>query len=200
MHSSDALGSHFRLNAAHERALVKLGLKHVRDLLYHFPAHYEKPGKLVTISELAAGEMVELYGILGKLGATKAYRKKIPLAEGVLVDETGSVRLVWFHQAYIAKTFTTGSFVRAYGKVTKGKRGLYLANPTLERVRKEDAPRENRENLFNAASERREPSLIGVYPESRGISSRWLHHALKRVLEAGALDSLEDPIPEDRFF
>ncbi len=194
MHSRDALGSHFRLNATHERALTKLGLISVRDLLYHFPTRYEKPGKIVTVSELGAGETVELYGILGKLGITKAYRRKIPLAEGTLVDETGSVRLVWFHQAYIAKTFTSGSFVRAYGKVTKGKRGLYLANPTLERVRKEDAPRKN---LFDTANEQGESSLIGVYSESRGVSSRWLHHAVRRVLEEGTLDSLEDPIPED---
>lgn len=194
MHPGDALGSHFRLSAVHERALAKLGLKSVRDLLYHFPSRYEKQGKILTVSELVPGETVELYGILGKLGTAKAYRKKIPLAEGVLVDETGSVRLVWFHQAYIAKTFTNGSFVRACGRATEGKRGLYLANPTLERVRKEDAPRKN---LFDAAGEREEPVRIGVYPESRGISSRWLHHAVKRILESGTLDSLEDPIPED---
>ena len=196
MHPSDALSSHFRLNAAHERALGKLGLKRVRDLLYHFPVRYEIPGKLVTVSELTAGETVELYGILGKLGTTKAYRKRIPLAEGALVDETGSVRLVWFHQAYIAKTFTNGSFVRAYGKVAKGTRGLYLANPTLERVRKEDALRKN---LFSAThnEEKGGVSSVGVYPESRGVSSRWLHHALRRVLESGALLSPQNPIPED---
>ena len=38
-------------------------------------------------------------------------------------------------------------------------------------------------------------SLFPVYPESRGITSLWFYHAIKRILETGVHLSLEDPIP-----
>lgn len=39
------------------------------------------------------------------------------MCEGKLVDATGSIKLVWFHQAYIAKMYQDGDFVKVGGIV-----------------------------------------------------------------------------------
>ena len=35
-----------------------------------------------------------------------------------------------------------------------------------------------------------------VYPESQGLTSNWLYHAITKILKNGVLDKLEDPIPD----
>lgn len=42
-----------------------------------------------------------------------------------------------------------------------------------------------------------ESRLFAVYPESRGVTSLWLRHAVDKVLKSGIADTLEDPIPAD---
>ena len=48
--------------------------------------------------------------------------------------------------------------------------------------------------LFRSTPENTDAPIFPVYPESRGVSSLWFRHALKRVLNAGA-HGIEDPIP-----
>ena len=105
----------------------------------------------------------------------KAYRKKIPLTEATVEDDTGTIRVVWFHQAYIAKTIPEGSLVRLTGKVTGGKRGNYLANPHVERI--SDLPLGTDTSLWGEGA----GDILPVYPETRALSSRWfLHHISPR--------------------
>ena len=39
--------------------------------------------------------------------------------------------------------------------------------------------------------------LFAVYPETKGITSLWFRHAIKKILSQGALESVEDPLPQD---
>lgn len=39
--------------------------------------------------------------------------------------------------------------------------------------------------------------LFAVYPESRGVTSLWLRHAIEKVLKSGIVESVEDPIPPE---
>ena len=39
--------------------------------------------------------------------------------------------------------------------------------------------------------------LFPVYPESKGLTSRWFYHALERIFASDALKRLEDPLPSD---
>ncbi|KKW45690.1 MAG: hypothetical protein UY97_C0017G0020, partial [Parcubacteria group bacterium GW2011_GWB1_57_6] len=47
----DTVDAHFmRLRPDQKRALAKLGIRTIRDLLYHFPSRYERSGPSTTIS------------------------------------------------------------------------------------------------------------------------------------------------------
>ncbi len=195
---TDPIEKHFtRLNPLQKTGLGKLGIKTVRDLLYHFPARYvgTLPDKFV--SNLVVGEQATIYGRVVKITIKKAWRKKIPIAEMVVEDHTGHVKAVWYHQAYMAKKAAVGSFVRLSGKVTQRKDEIYIANPELSPI---DAATVDKETLFENPDkeiqlEKNNDTLTPVYPESRGISSNWLEHGIKKLISESAHTEILDPIP-----
>ncbi len=174
----DPVSAHFRILPIQQKALERLGLETVEDLLYHFPRTYGDPAEVTSIRELVPGQQAVIFGNISGLKTKKSWRSKMPMAEAKVTDESGSANIVWFHQAYLAKMLGEGTYVRVEGKYTeKG-----FSNPKIE-----PAP-----HLF---AQNTPHSLYPVYPESRGITSNWFYHALKRVLTKEVLDSLGDPIP-----
>jgi len=110
-----------------------LGIKTLRDLLFHFPFRYEQGGDESSVAGLVAGQEASLIGTLEKLETKKGWRSRIPMSEGYLRDATGRLKLRWFHQPYIAKMYADGTLVKATGKVTGSVGKLYLANPNSKK-------------------------------------------------------------------
>ena len=195
MKTEDRIETHFtRLAPAQKAALSKLGIRTIRDLLYHFPSRYIDSSQIKYIGELKAGDSAILYGKLSRLKISKAFRKKIAMAEAVLEDETGKIKIVWFHQPYIAKMIREDSLAELQGKVGERRGELYLSNPETKLVGK--IPDKTGDSLFGTGEKTKNISLA-VYPESRGLSSLWLRHAVGKVLKSGILSTLEDPIPDE---
>jgi ATP-dependent DNA helicase RecG len=192
MNSDSLIEKNFRLNDRQKIALKKLGLKTLEDLLYHFPTRYGDISKMQNIANLVAGENAVIFGKISGLKTGKAFIKKTPIAEAVIEDETGKIKAIWFHQPYIAKMIHEGAFVRADGKISERKGVLGMMNPKIESVAK--IPIGVGDSLFNGESEKH--SLYPVYPESRGVSSNWVYHAIQKIFSSGILDSIKDPIPE----
>lgn len=193
MQLGDELTARLRLSDPQRRALARLGITTVRDLLFHFPARYEQAGGEAQIAELVSGQEVSLVGTLEKLEAKKGWKSRIPMTEGFLRDQTGRIKMRWFNQPYIAKMYADGTTVRAVGKVTGSPGKEYLANPQLHKI----APGGVEGGLIyqSTAPSAATPELFAIYPESRGITSLWFRHAIKKFLTRELLDSLEDPIP-----
>ena len=193
MSPGDPLSKHFRLTPVQLRALKKLGLGTVRDLLYHFPARYDQGGGESNITGLVAGESVTIFGTISKLDTRKSWKRRIPVGEAVITDASGSVKVMWFHQPYLAKKFAEGMFVKAVG-VVGGKTGKpYLANPHVEPADRTEA------GLFKhpETSPLKPETYFAVYPESRGVTSLWFRHAFDKLYAANILDSVDDPVPAD---
>ena len=102
-------------------ALKKLGVESIRDLLYHFPTRYGDTAEFVNINTLSKGAMATVFGKVSGLKTSKAFRKRIPMAEGFVEDETGRMKIVWFNQPYITKMIADDSIVRVEGKVAERK-------------------------------------------------------------------------------
>jgi ATP-dependent DNA helicase RecG len=183
MNVKDRLTEHFRILPVQEKALTKLGIETVEDLLYHFPTRYGDTADVSTISQLEKGKFVVIFGTLSELKTSKAFRKKIPMAEAWIEDDSGRIKIIWFHQAYLAKMLQEGAPVRVEGKVSERNGALYFSNPKVE----------NAPTLFDKGASH---SLYPIYPETRGITSNWLYHTLQKVLTKKVLDDLADPIPE----
>ncbi|HCB35737.1 MAG TPA: DNA helicase RecG [Candidatus Taylorbacteria bacterium] len=185
----------FRLSPSQRKALYKLRVTTVEDLLYHFPTRYGDAVLVKTIATLQKGDSAAVYGTIGKLKTSKAFFKKIPMAEGVLDDGTGKIKIIWFNQPYLAKMIAEGALVRAEGKVSERRKSgaLYFSNPKIERVN--SVPEHSDQSLFENGVDSHH--LYPVYPESRGVTSNWLYHAVQKILKTGVLETRTDPIPQD---
>ena len=183
MDLNDRLTEIFRILPAQEKALKRIGLETIEDLLYYFPNYYGDAAEVTSISNLKKGETAVIFGKLTGLKTKKAFRRKIPMAEGSVEDEGGKIKIIWFHQAYLAKMLQEDSFVRVEGKVSERNGQLYFSNPKIE-----PAP-----TLFTKGNAH---SLYPVYPETRGVTSNWLYHTIQKLMSKGIFDNLVDPVPE----
>jgi len=212
--SNDQLSEHFRLAEPQKLALKKLGITTVHDLLYHFPARFDQAGGESNVGQLQLGQEVTLVGTLEKLETKKSWKSRIPMSEGYLRDQSGRVKLMWFNQPYIAKMYADGTHVKATGKVTGSAGKLYVANPQLEKMSSDEVtlfatqkpslekvlggPRFPSETLRQTFSQEVSvPQFFAVYPETKGITSLWFRHAIKKVVAEGAIETAEDPIPPE---
>lgn len=181
----------FRLTSVQERALKKLGVVSAGDLLRHAPSRYVAAGTLRAISDATPGERLAFAGTIHNIKTKKAFRRNIPIAEATIVDQSGSLDVVWFHQPYLAKMLREGTLVRVEGVVRPRGRGgrLSLSNPRTEPLAA--LP----DGLFSHEGAGRGDGFIPVYPESKGVTSNWIYHAIRRLLRGELLASIADPIP-----
>jgi ATP-dependent DNA helicase RecG len=182
----------FRLLEPQKKALKKLGIKTIEDLLRHFPVRYGDTSEKRNIGSLIDGEKAVVFGKISGLKTSKGFKSKIPMSEAWIEDESGKIKAVWFHQPYIAKMIHENAFVRAEGKVSDRKGELYFSNPKIETIAK--LPIGVGDSLFGEAGEVH--SLYPVYPESKGVTSNWFYHAIQKCFSSGILNNLQDPIPE----
>ena len=199
MNTDDIVEKHFtRLKPEQKRALHKLGIKTVRDLLYHFPARYENAGQTWTIAGVSAGAEVTLYGTVRKPDIRKTWKSRRPIAEAWLEDASGKIKMMWFSQPYIAKTLHDGMVVKVSGRVSGTGTKIYLANPEINTS--PIAPDAVHDSLFSkggASVQQGEALIYPIYPESQGISSLWFLHAVKKMLEIKMHERIADPITAD---
>ncbi len=192
MKLTDTLKEHFRINEKQQKALKKLGIESIRDILYHFPTRYITTADVKYIENLEAGDHALLYGKVSKLKTKKGYKSKIPMAQGILSDDTGEINLVWFNQAYIAKMLKDGMTVRMEGRVLSGKQGLYISNPEYEVITA--LPDSVGTSLFGESDD---SFSVPIYGERRGVTSKWIFHTIQKIITSGVLDTMEDPLPEN---
>lgn len=173
-----------RLSTQHKESLRRLGIETIRDLLYHIPHRYETSADVRQVAQLHLPGEVTLYGQFTKLEMRRSFRTKVPMAEGTFDDGTGTVRVVWFHQPYLAKMVPVNELVRLRGPLSVSKGKKYIANPVVEKT----AGLPVLENV---------EGMQPVYPETAGITSLWFYHAAKRALEAKVHEQLVDLVPPE---
>ena len=186
----------FRLDVNQKRALHKLKLFSVADLLFHFPVRYGHISEIKPISQLIAGEFTTVYGRFWSPDIKRGWKSKVLRAEGEVIDETGKIKVVWFNQAYVAKMIHSGQFVEFTGKVMENKRGKYLANPEFKKI--DSMPIDIHNSLFNF-EKKKQSEVFGfpVYIETRGITSKWFYHTILKIIKDKTLDKLTDYIPKE---
>ena len=194
MQSSDLLTKHFRIDTEHLKALKRLNIATVSDLLYHLPVRYEDISTIQSVSGLVKGQDAVVFGQVGGLKTRKAWKSRVPIAEGWVEDGSARMKIMWFNQPYLAKMLTDGMYVKLAGKVTGSEGKLYLANPEIEKL--ESLPIDRHDSIFNR-TENLDETIYPVYRETKGVTSKWFFHTVQKCFERGVLDVLQDPIPEE---
>lgn len=168
------------IGPSYAKRLKNLGITTSRDLLYHFPHRYEdfslvsdmalaQPGETVTIR----GQIVIIKNIYTRTG------KKIQSA--TVSDSRNSIEVTWFNQPFLVKTLPIGTWVSLSGKVGWFGRRRTMISPEYEKV--------------GSSSTIHTGRLVPIYPETYGISSKWLRSRIARVLPQ-VLPEIEEFLPD----
>jgi len=190
----DSLIKHFRIDAEHLRALKRLRIDTVIDLLMHLPERYEDISSIQSVGGLIKGNDAVVFGVIGGLKTRKAWKSRVPIAEGWIEDGSARIKIMWFNQPYLAKMLQNGMYVKLAGKVTGTEGKLYLANPEIEKL--ETLPIDRHDSIFNG-TEALDETIYPVYRETKGVTSKWFFHTVQKCFERSILDTLADPIPEE---
>ncbi len=178
MQLSDKIESITKLTKPQSAALKKLGLFSARDLLLHFPYRYLDFSKTAKIKDLKPEEMVSVKATIKSISSRFSFRGRMNLAEAVVSDDTGSIKVVWFNQGYLAKTLTKGEEIFLAGTPEYYNFGLQLTNPIYEKL-----------SDFPVHTAR----LVPVYHLKTGLYPRTLRNLIKTVLPLA--NEFEDELP-----
>ncbi len=195
MQQTDSLEKWFRLDIVQKKALARLGIDTVHDLLFYFPSRYTDISEVRYINSIIPGENVTILGVISNLKSRKGFKSKIPMGHATLKDLTGEINIIWFHQPYLAKMLKEGSTVRVTGKVSESVTyGLTLTNPEVNR---EDVlPIDLHDSLFSGKQMGHQFGFP-IYTETKGITSKWLYHAIVRILKTESIQNSIDYLPEE---
>ncbi|MBI2050056.1 MAG: ATP-dependent DNA helicase RecG [Candidatus Staskawiczbacteria bacterium] len=167
-----------KVGLAYQKKLNKLGIKTVQDILFYFPSRYDDFSNIISISQ-ASKKITETVCVKGKITEiknTRTFKKWMNLTKATIQDKDAEIRAIWFNQPYITKTLKENDFVCLAGKVGLGKEGVYLNNPSHEKI----YPTSNTKNLTPDLTHT--GRIIPVYPETKGVTSKWLRFIVKSLL------------------
>lgn len=192
MSPNDLLTNHFRIDLPHQKALKRLGIATVGELLLHLPARYEDISDVQSVGALEKGQDAVVFGELKGLKTRKAWKSRKPIAEGYVEDGSAKMKIMWFNQPYLAKMYKDGMYVKVAGKVTGSEGKLYIANPEVEPL--DALPVDRHDSIFKN-TEDLDDTIYPVYRETKGVTSKWFYHTVLKCFERGVLETMNDPLP-----
>lgn len=158
------------IGPAYARRLEKLGVLTVKDLLYHVPSRYEDYSLIAKANSLQEGETVTVQGKI--LEIKNVFTKNgFMLQSAKVADDTGLVDVIWFNQKFLTSAIHKGDQVSLSGKVKRNGHKLQLESPDYE-------------VLYGVRPPIHTGKLIPIYPETAGISSKWLRNRINYLLQA----------------
>ena len=182
----------------YQKRLKHLGIKTLGDLIFHFPHRYEDFSNLIKVADIkeggpafaeaSAGKPFSFQGEILEMKNIRTPKKRMVLTQAEIYDGTGKLKVIWFNQPYLINTFNKGDYVCLAGKISKKGSAQYLSSPAYEKIPNSKFQIPN-SNLTHTGR------LIPVYPETDGLSSRWLRFIVKPVL-LNLKGEIQDPLPE----
>ena len=186
MHIETPIESLTKLPKPQSAALKKLGLLTIRDLLLYFPYRYLDFSKVSLISELRPGEMVSVKATIKSINSRFSFRGRMSLAESIVSDDTGSIKIVWFNQPYLAKTLKQGEKIFIAGTPEIYKQVMQFTNPIYEKA-SDPAYRQ-------AGFPVHTPRLLPLYHLTAKLYNKTLRNLIAKALPASK--ELVDNLPQ----
>jgi ATP-dependent DNA helicase RecG len=167
-------------------ALAAVGVSTVLDLLYTFPRRYLDRSRQADLSDLAVGDEAV---VLAEVLAVRARRTRQgrALVEADVADQSSTMTVTFFNQAWRAKQLRAGVQALFFGKLDDYRGARRMVNPVVDVIVGVDGDE-------RAAT--RTMRVIPVYPASpkAGLTSWELSRACAEALRrAGEFD---DPLAE----
>jgi ATP-dependent DNA helicase RecG len=194
MNPSTPLSKFTKILPDQAKALARLGLSTIEDLLYFMPVRYSNVSTVTILENADVDTEITVYGILTNLKTMKGFKSKIPMATATFTDiMDSSIPVTWMHQPYLAKMFKDGEQVKLTGKVSVSKSGKKFMNPVVEKTGY--LPVDMSDSLFQNTDDDKDVGFP-VYHETRGITSKWMYHTIQKIFKENIHTMISDPLPE----
>ena len=164
---------------AKAKALGKLGIATLGDLIAWFPHRYEDRRETKPVSQLIPGETACVAAMIAAEPKLSHIRKGMDLVKVRAVDDTGVLDVTFFNQPWLKNQLHVGETYIFYGKAEGSLLRKNMAGPIVE-------PEGRREHTGR---------IVPVYPLTAGVSQLLLSRAIRQGLDACA-DILPDCLPD----
>lgn len=167
------------IGEAKAKALGKLGIFTLGDLIGWFPRRYEDRRETRPISSLIPGETACVAAMIASEPKVSHIRKGMDLVKVRAVDDTGALDVTFFNQSWLKDQLRVGETYIFYGRAEGSLLRKTMAGPVVE-------PEGRRE--FTGR-------IVPVYPLTAGVSQLLLSRAIRQGLDECA-DILPDCLPD----
>ena len=158
----------------------RVGLRSVGDLLARFPLRYEDRACFSAIASLAPGIAATVAGTIVTCGMRLTRRPGFKIFEAVVRDSSGTLRVVWLNQPFMATVVRKGEDIILYGRIEQRPgAGLQMTNPQHESVADPA-----RESIHTGR-------IVPVYEKAGAVTGK-----MQRSLVRGVLDQLAPDLPD----
>ncbi len=162
--------------------LARIGIETVEDMLWHFPARHVDFTDVKPIADLFVGQRATVVGTIKK-SRVAFFGRGRRATEITIADESGSMRVLWFNQPYLAKQLVEGARVGLAGNVTAYRKRPQLTSPEWELLDRDDAGTHV-------------GRFVPVYPLTQGLPGRTVRKLARAAVERYANEVPESLPPE----
>ena len=167
------------IGEARAKALAKLGIGTLQDLIAYFPRRYEDRTMTRAIRELEIGETVCVRAMIAQDPTASRISGGRTVVKARAVDESGALDLTFFNQEYRKNSLHRGETYIFCGKVEGNLLTRRMTNPIVES--------EGRQVLTG--------HIVPIYPLTAGVSQYLLYKAVGQGL-AECRHLLADCLPD----
>lgn len=169
-----------RVGPSYSKKLKRLGIETIGDLLYHFPFRYIDYSIVSSISQAQPGEIITIRGTVVSFDNVYRARGRC-FQKAQISDSSGTISVIWFNQAYLAKLMPKGTKIALSGKVDLFAGKLSIVSPDYELIGEKESIHTGR--------------LVPIYHETQGLSSKWLRSQIHTLIKTQ--NGMEEFIPPE---
>ena len=154
------------------RAGMRLGVRTVRDLLFHMPRRYDDLRELRRLGELADvedGDVVSARVEVRDLRVEQTFRRRVQRTIATFGDETGEAEATWFGRRFIERRIKPGDWVVVSGRIKRRGWTVTFDNPEFQR--------DDGTALLHAGR------IVPVYRLTAGLTAPRLRLAIREALD-----------------
>jgi len=157
----------FMVGKVYAHRLKNLNINTTGDLLHHYPFRWEDYRLVSPIIKLQPGEIVTVGATIVSFDNIFSRGGK-RIQKMIVADSSGQIQVIFFNQIYLKKVLKPGLGISLSGKVDFFSKRLSLISPEYEIIKKSYLIHTGR--------------LVPVYPETLGVSSKWLRSRIAPLL------------------
>jgi len=164
----DSVDTIYGVGEKAQKALAKISLATVLDILYYFPWRYDDWTDIKPIRAIKINEEAVVLANIEKISIQRTARKRMTVMKVKISDASGEIEAIWFNQPFLERVLTVGSKWYLAGK------GAFF----------------DQKKIFSVKAQEKTAQIVPIYHSSGFLKTNFFRRIIKMCLSAN------DQIPE----